>query len=56
MSVEAGARWYARISMKCPTVPISPMRHSSAHHCHPGSACQKKGRAQAAIKAPTQPV
>ena len=30
--------------MKWPMVPVSPIRHSSAHQCHDGRLCHTKGR------------
>ena len=56
MSVEAGARWWARIRKKWPTVAMNPIRQSSAHQCQQGNAVHAKGSAIVATSAPTQPV
>jgi hypothetical protein len=35
---------------------MKPIRHSSAHQCHPDKVVQAKGSAIVAIRVPTQPV
>jgi hypothetical protein len=42
--------------MKWPTVPMNPIRHSSAHHSQPGNACHASGKVSEASSVPTQPV